>query len=244
MANDIFLTIIIPAYNEEKTIRGTLFEIAEYLKHKEFSSEVMVVDDGSNDSTAECARSTSGMFANFRLLSYGGNRGKGYAVKSGMSAAKGKYALFMDADNSTSISELDKFLPYFKEGYDVVIASRRLRESLVEEKQPFLRAKMGRFYILLSKISLGLDLSDFNCGFKIYNVNNAGFIFRLQRMDDWSFDVELLFLANKYGLKIKEVPVRWVHKSGSKVKPFSDAVKSFFSLVKIKMNDINDKYKR
>ena len=164
MTNDIFLTIIIPAYNEEEAIKDTLLEIAGYLKGKEFNCEVMVVDDGSKDRTAEYVRSVSGMFANFKLLTYGGNRGKGYAIKSGMSAAKGKYALFMDADNSTSIRELDKFLPYFKEGYDIVISSRRLKDSIVEEKQPFLRAKMGRFYIFLSKIVLGLALSDFKCG--------------------------------------------------------------------------------
>lgn len=240
--DNIFLTIIIPAYNEEANIKNTLIEIAEYLKNKGLSYEMIVVDDGSADKTAKIAQDASGMFTDFRLLKNEKNKGKGSAVRKGMFAARGECALFMDADNSTSIYELDKFLPYFKEGYDIVIASRRLKDSMVEESQPFLRAKMGQFYILLTKIMLGLDLSDFNCGFKAYNTRSAMPIFKLQKMDDWSFDVELLFLANKYRLKIKEAPVRWVHKSGSKVKPFKDAIKSFASVLKIKLNDIRHRY--
>ena len=243
MAEKIFLTVIIPAYNEERHIKDTLYEISGYLKNRGFAYEIIIVDDGSIDRTAEIAQSTAPLFNNFVLLKNGNNRGKGYAVRRGMLAAKGEHALFMDADNSTSIYEFDKFLPCIKEGYDVVIASRRLKDSLVEDPQPMLRAKMGQLYIFLSRAILKLNLSDFNCGFKVYNVKSCRFIFDLQRMDDWSFDVELLFLINKYGLKIKEVPVRWVHKSGSKVKPIKDAVRSFLSIIKIKLNDLKNLYK-
>lgn len=243
MTEKIFLTVIIPAYNEERYIKDTLYEISGYLKSKAFSYEIMVIDDGSIDRTAELALSTKPLFTNFVLLRNDPNMGKGDAVKKGMLAAKGEYALFMDADNSTSIYEFDKFLPCIEEGYDVVIASRRLKDSLVEEPQPMIRAKMGQFYIFLAKAVLKLNLSDFNCGFKLYNVKLCRFIFDLQRMDDWSFDVELLFLINKYGLKIKEVPVRWVHKSGSKVKPVKDAIRSFLSIINIKSNDIKGLYK-
>ncbi|MCX5666793.1 MAG: glycosyltransferase family 2 protein [Candidatus Omnitrophica bacterium] len=243
MAEKIFLTVIIPAYNEERHIKETLYEISGYLKKRGFDYEVMIVDDGSIDRTAEIAQSAAPLFNNFALLKNENNRGKGYAVRRGMLAAKGEYALFMDADNSTSIYEFDKFLPCIKESYDVVIASRRLKESLVEDPQPMLRAKMGQLYIFLTKLILKLNLSDFNCGFKVYKVKPCRFIFDLQRMDDWSFDVELLFLINKYGLKIKEIPVRWVHKSGSKVKPVKDAVRSFLSIIKIKSNDLKDFYK-
>lgn len=243
MDNKIFLTIMIPAYNEEKNIKSTLLEISEYLKNKSFDCELIIVDDGSGDRTSEFAGSAASLFKRFSLLKNDHNRGKGYSVRRGMLAAKGEYTLFMDADNSTSIYEFDKFLPYLKEGYDVVIASRRLKDSLVEEPQPFLRAKMGKFYIFLSKIILKLNLSDFNCGFKVYKMESSRFIFNLQKMDGWSFDVEALFLANKYGLKIKEVPVRWVHKSGSKVRPFKDAMKSLISIFKIKVNDLNHIYK-
>lgn len=244
MAGDIFLTVIIPAYNEEKNVKGTLIEIAEYLKKKKFSYEVIVVDDGSIDSTAPFAQSVSGIFLNFKLLKNEINKGKGHAVKRGISDARGEYALFMDADNSTSIDELDKFLPYLEEGYDVAIASRRLKDSVVEEPQPLLRSKMGQFYILLSRLILKLNLSDFNCGFKVYNIKSSRFIFDLQTMNDWSFDVELLFLINKYGLRLKEIPVRWVHKSGSKVRPVKDALKSFISVLRIKLNDMKHRYEK
>lgn len=242
MSQAIHLTIIIPAYNEENSIQATLGEISGYLSRKEFLYEIIVVDDGSTDSTSENSNACSKFFSNFKLLKNTANKGKGYSIKRAMLEAAGEYALFMDADNSTSIYEFDKFLPLLLEGYDVVIASRRLKESVVDGPQPFLRAKMGQFYILLAKMMLGLNISDFNCGFKAYNIRATRFIFELQRMNDWSFDVELLFLINKYTLKLKEVPVRWVHKSGSKVKPVKDAIKSFISILKIKLNDISHKY--
>jgi dolichyl-phosphate beta-glucosyltransferase len=243
MNENIFLTIIVPSYNEEKAIRATLAEIAGYLKEKALTYEVLVVDDGSGDRTSQEASSAAYLFDNFRLMKNPGNMGKGYSVKAAMLSAKGEYALFMDADNSTSIYEIDKFLPYMKTGYDAAIASRRLKESLVDQPQPFLRANMGRFYIFLSKVILGLTPSDFNCGFKLFKMSSMRRIFELQIMNDWSFDVEILFLITKYGLKMAEVPVRWVHKPGSKVRPVKDAVKSFFSILKIKSNDLKGLYK-
>lgn len=242
MSEKIFLTVIIPAYNEEKNIESTLKEIAGYLNKKAFSHEIIIVDDGSCDNTSEFAKRTSSLFGDFKIIKNEPNKGKGYSVKRAMLEAKGEYALFMDADNSTSIYEFDKFLPYLNENYDVVIASRRLKGSKVEEPQPLLRAKMGQFYILLSKIMLRLNVSDFNCGFKVYNTKSTRRMFELQKMNDWSFDAELLFLINKYDLKLKEAPVRWVHKSGSKVRPIKDAIKSFMSILRIKMNDIGLKY--
>lgn len=242
MSNNVFLSIVIPAYNEANNIKNTLSEISGYVKEKAFGYELIVIDDGSTDGTYDLALSCSPLFTNFKVLKNEGNKGKGYSVRKGVLSARGEYALFMDADNSTSIYEFDKFLPHLKEGYDVVIASRRLKDSLVEEPQPLLRARMGQFYIFLTKIILGLNMSDFNCGFKVFLTRSARFIFELQKMDDWSFDVEVLFLINKYGLKIKEVPVRWLHKSGSKVKPVKDAIRSFISIVKIKSNDLKHLY--
>lgn len=242
MNQGTLLTIIIPAYNEEKNIRTTLEEISGYLIKRAFSYEVIVVDDGSMDRTFENAQTCSKFFSDFKVLKNVPNKGKGYSVKRGVISAQGEYVLFMDADNSTSIYEFDKFLPYLKEGYDAVIASRRLKDSDVEEPQPVLRATMGLFYIILSKVVLCLQISDFNCGFKAYLGKAAKFLCGKQKMDDWSFDAELLFIAKKHGFKVKEVPVRWVHKSGSKVKPFKDGIKSFLSLIKIKFNDIRHDY--
>lgn len=243
MNENIFLSVIIPAYNEEKAIKGTLEEVSGYINKRNFNCEVIVVDDGSLDKTFDRAREASQLFKNFKVMQNTPNRGKGYSVKRGMFSACGKYALFMDADNSTSIYEFDKFLLYLEKGCDIVIASRRMEGSCVEEPQPFLRARMGECYILLSKMLLRLNINDFNCGFKAYNTGSTRCIFELQRMDGWSFDVELLFLAAKYGLKVKEVPVRWVHKSGSKVKPVKDAIGSFINVLKIKLNDISSKYR-
>jgi dolichyl-phosphate beta-glucosyltransferase len=237
-----FLTVIVPSYNEEKNIRSVLSEVSGYLDKRGLAYEVIVVDDGSSDRTFEYASGSASLFKNFQVLRNESNKGKGYSVRRAMLQSKGEYALFMDADNSTSIYEFDKFLPCLKSGYDIVIASRRLKDSMVEESQPLLRAKMGQFYIFLSKTILKLGFSDFNCGFKAYNMGSARPLFESQKMDDWSFDVELLFLANKRGLKVKEVPVRWVHKSGSKVRPFADAVRSFISVIRIKEFDLKKLY--
>jgi len=238
MSESILLTVVLPAYNEERHIGSTLEEISGYLKKRNITYEIIVVDDGSKDGTVETAQARSSLFNNFKILENATNKGKGCSVKRGVLSAEGEYVLFMDADNSTSIYEFDKFLPLLEEGCEVVIASRRLKDSNVEEPQPLLRAKMGQFYIFLPKTILGLSSSDFNCGFKAYKKESARRIFELQNMNDWSFDVELLFLIKKFGLKLKEVPVKWVHKSGSKVRPVRDGIRSFLSVIKIRLNDL------
>lgn len=241
---DIMLTIIIPAYNEERNIASTLREVAGYLKLRKFSYEVIVVDDGSRDGTYEAAASQAAIFENFKVLKNGLNKGKGYSVKRGMLRGQGKYLVFMDADNSTSIYEFDKFLPFLGEGYDAVIASRRSEGAVIEMPQPIPRAIMGQFYIFLGRLILGLKVNDINCGFKAYRIQAARLLYDKQKMDDWSFDAELLFLAHKYGLKLKVVPIRWVHKSTSKVRPLQDAIKSFYSLLEIRINDLRRQYEK
>lgn len=239
---EIHLSVIIPAYNEEMNISGTLVEVGEYLKGKDFVSEVIVVDDGSEDATIQKAQEFSREIDNFRLIESKPNRGKGYVLRKGMLEANGKYLMYMDADNSTSIKELDKFLPLLEEGYDVVIGSRRLKESRVTVPESALRIFMGNAYILISKIMLGARVSDFNCGFKAYRKEAAKRIFTLQKMDDWSYDTELIFLIFKMGMKIKEEPVTWAHKDTSKVKPLKAGIDSFLSLIKIKVNSIKGVY--
>ena len=239
---ELFLSVIIPAYNEERNIVSTLSEISEYLEKKDFSYELILIDDGSEDSTVQRSREFENKINNFQLIESKPNRGKGFVLKKAMLQAGGRYVMFMDADNSTSIYELDKFFPYLKEGYDVVIASRRIKGSEVVVPESALRVLMGNFYILLSKLIFNLRVNDINCGFKAYRRGAAREIFSLQRMNDWSFDTELIFLISKLGMRVKEVPVRWTHKYTSKVKPFQAGIESFLSLMKIKLNDVKGKY--
>ena len=241
MKEDKFLSVVIPAYNEEKNISGTLSEISEYLKTKDFSAEVIVVDDGSSDETVAKAKDFQGAIDNLKILESRPNMGKGYVLRKGMLKAGGDYVLFMDADNSTSIKELDQFLPFLGEEFDIYIASRRLRGSKVEV--PFQRRLLGTIYIGFSKIILGTNVSDINCGFKIFKNAAARKTFSKQIMNDWSFDAEVLHVANKEKYKIKEVAVEWEHRDTSKVKPFRDGISSFCSLAKIRINDLKGKYK-
>ena len=232
-----FLSIVIPAYNEEPNIASTLEDIATYLEEKTYSCEVIVVDDGSSDKTAEIALATGKLFDDFTLLRNPRNIGKGDTVKRGVLESKGDYVLFMDADNATRISHLDEFLSAARNGYDVVIGSRKLKNSQVKRKQPFIRRALGEAYIMLSGIILGTRVKDYNCGFKLFRQDAARKLFSRLARHDWSFDSELIFLAGKFALMIKELPVTWEdRKTTSKVRPLRDGLNSFFSLLAIRKN--------
>ena len=236
----IFLSILIPAYNEQKKLRCTLEDVSEHLKGANYTYEVLIVDDGSKDDTALIAESCKELFTNFRLISNGANRGKGFTVKRGISEAKGEYILFMDADSSTSIKQLDKFMP-FSEDFDICIASRRVKGAKVS--MPLSRAILGKIFILLSKAILGIRVHDINCGFKVFRTVAAKDIFSKQVMSGWSFDAEVLFLAGKNGYSIKEIPIEWTYSDDSKVNPVKDGVDSFFGLIAIRMNDLKGIYR-
>lgn len=243
------VSVIIPAYNEERNIVPTLSETRDYLANKFGKAwEIIIVDDGSVDSTCALVEN----FLNekkedsggIRLLRRGINMGKGAAVRSGMLEAGGRYRLFMDADNATRISELDKMLPFLYEGSQVVIGSRKLKDSQIIEKQPFLRRALSALHHLIVEIILGIRASDFNCGFKSFSAAAADTLFRMQKIDGWVFDAELLFLAHKNGIAVKEVAVEWRHKDTSKVKVMKDAIRSFKGIFKIRINDIRGSYNR
>jgi dolichyl-phosphate beta-glucosyltransferase len=235
--NALYLSVVVPAYNEEENITATLSDIAQYLKNKNYTYEIIVVDDGSKDKTAELAAAGGKTLPHFTLLRHSPNYGKGYTIKEGMLAARGEFILFMDADNSTRINQIDNFISALSNGYDIAIGSRRIKGAVIEEYQPFARRFLGNIYIGLSNLILGTNINDYNCGFKLFKKAAAKAIFEKLTRDDWSFDSELIYLAAKLGYRIKEVPVTWQDKQKtSKVKPFKDGINSFFSLLKIRFN--------
>ncbi len=240
------LTIVIPAFNEAKKIEATVNEVTEYLSGKGYSYELIIVDDGSEDDTLDIIKryTTISSNGNIKILENVYNKGKGYAVRNGIMQATGDYILFMDADNSTRIFEIERVLPSFKEGFDIVIGSRRLKNvpGNIVISQPSYRHVLGEIYIYISRLFFKISVRDYNCGFKIFKNNVAKKIFSKQMMDDWSFDLETLFLVEKYCFKIKEVPVNWKHYKGSKVRPVLDGIKSFISILMIKANDMAGKY--
>lgn len=218
MENKPHLTVIIPAYKEEERIGRNLLEIEKYLKGKNFEYEILVVVDGSPDNTAEVASNYSQQITNLRVINNLENHGKGYVVRQGLLEAKGKYRLFMDADGSTSITHLDKFLPEFEKGFDVVIGSRDIEGAFVQIHQPKHREIMGDAGNWLIRIVLGLwSYPDTQCGFKMLSEKAAQEVASRMVVDRFGFDFELIILAKKMGFKIKQMPVRWLNEEGSTV---------------------------
>jgi dolichyl-phosphate beta-glucosyltransferase len=234
---EIILSIVIPAYNEEANLEETLKEIGRLLKNQGLNYEVIIVDDASFDKTSAIASSCRALFANFLLLKNETNRGKGYSVKKGVLASHGELILFMDADNSTRINQIDKLMAALKDGSDIAIGSRRVKGSSVKRSQPLYRIIPGNAYILLCHLLLGITAKDINCGFKLFKKKAAMVLFPMLIREDWSFDSELLFLSKKLGFQLKEVPITWEDKkSTSKVKPFKDGLRSFLDLFRIKFH--------
>ena len=229
------VSIVIPAYNEEGRIKATLERCLKYLKSKKYSWELIVVDDGSKDKTAEIVKS----FKKIKLISYKPNGGKGYAVKKGVLESKGDYVLFSDADLSAPIEELDKLMEFIDE-YDIVIGSRGVRES--EANMVASRKLIGRAFNFTIKILTGLYFKDTQCGFKLFKRKAAQELFKKQTIMGWVFDVEILFLAKKKGYRIKEVGVKWEHKEHDKVSPASDGFKIIKEVLNIWWNSLLRRY--
>ena len=234
------LSLIIPAYNEAGRIGNTLRDCLDYFARQDYDFEIIVVDDGSQDGTADLVRRE---FPNVRLISYTPNRGKGYAVKQGMLAATGKYRLFYDADGSTPISEADKLWRPLADGADVVIGSRSLPESQVELHQRPLREFIGRTFNHLTHILLGERFIDTQCGFKAFTAESTNQIFPRQTLDRFCFDAELLYIARAQGLKVTEIPVRWINTPNSRVTLVADSARMLKDLFKIRINALQGKYK-
>lgn len=237
--NKPFLSIVVPVYNEEKRLTRGINQILQFIDKQAFRVELIVVNDGSTDGTVRLLKKRK--HPSLRLISYEKNRGKGYAVREGMKIARGDFRLFMDVDLSTPIEEFQKFLPHFK-NFDVVIGSRRTKDSAILVHQPFLREWLGSVFTWLSSISLGIEISDFTCGFKCFSRKAAVKLFSLQRLHGWGFDSEIMFLARKKSFLIKETPVVWSNDSQTRVVLIKDAFLSLMDLMKIRVNDLLGKY--
>lgn len=221
----LFLSIIIPAYNEAERLPETLALVRDYLEQQSFTAEVLVVDDGSTDGTAACVQKMQKRFPQLRLERTPENQGKGGAVRHGMLQATGEYRLFMDADHSTPITELDKFLPEL-EHFDVLIGSRYLHSESIKVKQPWKRRVISRSGNWLIQRALLPGIVDTQCGFKLFSAKAAEAIFSRQTMLRWSFDIELLTIAQEMGFSIKEIPVDWYDAKDSKLRAVHAALRS------------------
>jgi glycosyltransferase involved in cell wall biosynthesis len=239
-----YLSIVIPAYNEENRIGRTLEGTFEYLDAQNYDCEVLVINDGSSDQTAkkviEFATSTNGRL---RLIENPGNRGKGYAVRNGMLQASGEIILFYDADLATPTSEIVKVItPIAENRYDVVFGSRAIDRSLIGTHQSAFRENIGRGANWVQYALTGLTFKDTQCGFKAFRRDAARAVFPLQQIDGFGFDPEILFIAKKQGWRLLETPVRWNHVEGSKLNPITAPIKAFFEVATVRWNDLKGKY--
>ena len=236
-------SFIIPAYNESERLAFSLPKILDYVRQQELPSEIIVVNDGSKDNTAEIVRRFMASNPDVRLVENPGNRGKGYSVRNGMLHATGDVMLFTDADLSSPIYEAGKLFDAIRQGADVAIGSRWLQRELQTERQPWYRQLYGRMFNFALRVVLGLKYHDTQCGFKAFTRRAVQTIFTRQRVERWGFDPELLFLADKFELRTAEVPVEWAHDHRSKISPLRDGMKMMLEMLAVRWNDLKGRYK-
>jgi glycosyltransferase involved in cell wall biosynthesis len=236
------LSIIIPAYNESGRLRPTLDELLRHSREHNWDVEILVVDDGSRDDTAQIARDYGKSHPQILLVENPGNRGKGFSVRNGMLHARGDICLFTDADLSSPMTEAHKLFDAVAAGADIAIGSRWLRAELQTERQPLYRQLFGRIFNLVLRVVLGLNFADTQCGFKAFRRDAAQRIFPLQKIERWGFDPEILFLARRAGFVVKEVPVVWAHSEGTRLHPFRDGFRMFVEVLRIRWNSISGAY--
>ncbi len=237
------LSVIIPAYNEELRLPATLERIAAYLSTFGREAEVLVVDDGSKDGTAAVAEYFRVKIPTLRVVSNGVNRGKGYSVRHGMQEARGRIALFTDADLSAPIEEAGKLIDAL-ESNDVAIGSRAMDRGLITVHESPFREFAGIIFNKIVRIILWLPFVDTQCGFKAFRRERCGIIFEQQKIERFGFDPELLYLARHRGLRAVEIPVRWGHSPATKVSMLHDSLQMFVDVFKIRWNSLMGRYPR
>ena len=240
------LSIVLPAFDEQQRLGGTVESILAYLDAHKIDAELIVVDDGSADKTADIARESAAKFPAIttNVIRYEENRGKGYAVKIGLQVARGEIALFSDADLSTPIEEIHKLVDPIRNGdFDVTFGSRAIDRTLIGTHQPWRREQGGRVMNLIIKTMSGLTFYDTQCGFKAFKMAKFRPLLDLMTIDRFGFDVEFLFVAKHNGLSLKEIPVRWNDVAGSKVNVLRDTRRMISELNQIRRNAKQGKYK-
>jgi len=239
-----YLSVIIPAYKEAKRISKTLLAIDNYLSRQDYSYEIIVVDDGSPDNTAQVVKKFANLVRNLKLIDNKENHGKGWVVRQGVLEANGQYRLFMDADNATTIDHFEKMIPLFKQGYQIVIGTRDKKDIEGAEQavpQSFLKRQLGNAGNLLIQLVAVPGIWDTQCGFKAFTAKATKDIFGRCQINRWGFDIEVLALARKLGYKIGIVPVYWINDPDTRVN-LKGYLNTFRELFKIKWNLIRGKY--
>ena len=234
--------IIIPAYNESARLGKTLDRVLDYVTSQGWNAEIIVVNDGSRDSTPDLVRNYAQRYSGLKLLNNPGNHGKGYSVRNGMLHASADFLLFTDADLSSPIEESAKLFGALRSGADIAIGSRWLQPELQTQRQSPVRQFYGRLFNLILRGVLGLNFKDTQCGFKAFTRSAAQIVFPMQTIERWGFDPELLFLARRAGLKVKEVPVAWSHAAGTRISPLRDGFRMFCEVLRVRANSMAGKY--
>ncbi len=241
--NEPEVSIIIPVYNEENRLQCSLIKIQDFLKDQPYTYEIFIVDDGSTDNTLSTIKEICNDDTRIKISSYGGNRGKGYAVRFGMINSRGKYRLFTDADLSTPIEEMTSLLERLDQGYNICIGSRATPDSQIIEHQPFYREFLGITYNRIIRITMALPFFDTQCGFKCVKGDVASRLFPLLKVDGFGFDVEMLFVAKRLGYTIKENGVRWINSPATKVSMLRDPVNMLATILKVYYHSWTGSYK-
>jgi len=238
----MYLSVVIPAYNEESRLDKTLRAMHTYLQRQPYTAEIIVVDDGSQDRTVSIARAYDGWSPPVCVLHNGRNRGKGFSVQQGFLHARGDYLLFSDADLSTPIEEVEKLLAALREPCDIAIGSRALLGSRVEVHQPWYRENLGRLFNIFVRVLAVPGIRDTQCGFKCFRREAALAICQRMAVERFGFDVEMLYLARRLGYRVREVPVVWRNSPQTRVRMGRDSVSMLGDLLRIRWNDLRARY--